>query len=103
MDASMDDADILWLRSREPFASMDSKSFPRSISLEGILRNDCRIKRCEPGEVIVREGDYGNSAFLVIAGSVKAIVDSLAPEQLGRSNTEKLSWFQAARQFLSRT
>ena len=26
MDASMDDADVLWLRSREPFASMDAKA-----------------------------------------------------------------------------
>ncbi|MDE0862925.1 MAG: hypothetical protein OSA98_03995 [Rubripirellula sp.] len=79
MDASMADADVLWLRSREPFASMDARSFPRSIPLEGILRNDCRIKRCEPGEIIVREGDYGSSAFLVIAGSTKLIVDSLDP------------------------
>ena len=102
MDASMDDADVLWLRSREPFASMDAKAFPRSIPLEGILRNDCRIKRCEPGEIIVREGDYGNSAFLVIAGSTKVIVDSLSPDQMGRSSPKKLSWFQAFRQFLRR-
>jgi len=100
MDASMDDADVLWLRSREPFASMDAKSFPRSIPLEGILRNDCRIKRCEPGEIIVREGDYGNSAFLVVAGSTKVIIDSLAPSQLGRATPQKLSWFQALRHFL---
>ena len=88
MDASMDDADVLWLRSREPFASMDAKAFPRSIPLEGILRNDCRIKRCEPGEIIVREGDYGNSAFLVLAGSTNVIVDSLSPGQMGRSNPD---------------
>ncbi len=103
MDASMADADVLWLRSREPFASMDARSFPRSIPLEGILRNDCRIKRCEPGEIIVREGDYGSSAFLVIAGSTKLIVDSLAPGQLGRSTPQKLSWFQALRHFLRRS
>ncbi|MDA7864558.1 cyclic nucleotide-binding domain-containing protein [bacterium] len=103
MDASMDDADVLWLRSREPFASMDAKSFPRSIPLESILRNDCQIKRCEPGEIIVREGDYGSSAFLVIAGSTKVVVDSLAPAELGRSSSKKLSWFQAARQFLRRS
>ncbi|HBV62192.1 MAG TPA: oxidoreductase [Rhodopirellula sp.] len=103
MDASMNDADVLWLRSREPFASLDAKSFPRSIPLEGILRNDCRIKRCEPGEIIAREGDYGHSAFLVLAGSTKVIVDSLAPGQLGRSSSKKLSWFQAARQYLNRS
>lgn len=103
MDALMDDADVLWLRSREPFASMEAKSFPRSIPLEGILRNDCRIKRCEPGEIIVREGDYGNSAYLVIAGSTKVIVESLSPGKLGRSSPKKLSWFQAARRYLRRS
>ena len=100
MDASMDDADVLWLRSREPFASMDAKAFPRSIPLEGILRNDCWIKRCEPGEIIVREGDDGNRAFLVLAGSTNVIVDSLSPGQMGRSSPEKMSWFQTIRQFL---
>lgn len=103
MDALMDDADVLWLRSREPFASMDAKSFPPSIPLEGILRNDCRIKRCEPGEIIAREGDYGNSAFLVIAGCINAMIDSLTPRQLGRTSPKKLSWFQATRQYLRRS
>ena len=65
MDASMDDADVLWLRSREPFASMDSQVFSTLHPTGRHPPNDCRIKRCEPGEIIVREGDYGNSAFLV--------------------------------------
>ncbi len=103
MDASMNDADVCWLRSREPFASMNPKSFPRSMPLEGILRNDCRIRRCEPGEIVVREGDYGNSAFLVLAGSVRVVVDSLLPAQLGRTPTEKLSWSEAFRRFLFRS
>jgi Fe-S-cluster-containing dehydrogenase component/CRP-like cAMP-binding protein len=103
LDVSMSDADVSWLRTREPFAGMDAKSFPRSIPLEGILRNDCRIQRCEPGEIVVREGDYGNSAFLVLAGSVEVIVDSLAPEQLGRSPTEKLTWTEALYRYLFRS
>jgi Fe-S-cluster-containing dehydrogenase component/CRP-like cAMP-binding protein len=92
MDASMTDADVAWLCTRQPFAEMDPKSFPRSMPLSGILRNDCRIQRCEPGQIVVREGDYGNSAFLVLAGSVTAVVDSLSPQQLGRSPTKKRSW-----------
>tara|TARA_R110002073_G_scaffold133122_14_gene280261 strand:+ start:25754 stop:27574 length:1821 start_codon:yes stop_codon:yes gene_type:complete len=103
MDASMNDADVAWLRSRDPFASMDPKSFPRTTPLEGILRNDCRLIRCEAGEVLVREGDYGNSAFLVLAGSVSVMVDSLSPEQLGRTPKEKLSWPEALRRFLFRS
>lgn len=103
MDASMNDADVCWLRSRQPFASMNPKSFPRTMPLEGILRNDCRILRCEPGEIIVREGDYGNSAFLVVAGSVRVVVDSLLPQQLGRAPKETLHWSEALRRFLFRS
>lgn len=103
LDASMHDAEVSWLRSREPFASMDSKSFPRSTPLEGILRNDCRMLRCEPGEIVVREGDYGNSAFLVLAGSVRVLVDSLSPEHLGRTPIETLSWPEAIKRFFCRS
>ncbi|QDT06069.1 putative ferredoxin-like protein YdhX precursor [Rubripirellula lacrimiformis] len=103
MDASICDADVSWLRSREPFASMNASSFPRSMPLDGILRNDTRLHRCEPGEIIVREGDYGNSAFLVLAGSAAVVVQSLLPEQLGRTPEEKLSWTDALRRFLSRS
>ena len=103
MDKAMSDADVAWLRSRDPFAAMDPKSFPRTMPLEGILRYDCRMHRCEPGEIVVREGDYGNSAFLLIAGSVKVVVDSLQPEQLGRAEEKKLSWPEAVRRFMTRS
>ncbi len=103
MDASITDADVAWLRSREPFASMDGKAFPRTIPLDGILRNDTQLHRCEPGQIIVREGDYGNSAFLVIAGSVGVAIESLLPQQLGRTPQEKLSWKDALTNYLFRS
>ncbi len=103
MDKAMTDTDVAWLRSRAPFATLDPKSFPRSIPLDGILRYDCRMHRAEPGEIIVREGDYGNSAFLVIAGSVDVVVDALAPQQLGRTPAKKLSWAESVRRYLTRS
>tara|TARA_R110002049_G_scaffold72490_7_gene187480 strand:+ start:22160 stop:23911 length:1752 start_codon:yes stop_codon:yes gene_type:complete len=103
MDPSMNDADVAWLRSREPFAAMDPKSFPRTMPLEGILLNDCRLHRCQQGEIIVREGDYGNSAYLVLAGSVRVMVDSLPAEDLGRTEPEKLTWPESLRRFLFRS
>ncbi len=103
MDASIADADVAWLRSRQPFASMNATAFPRSMPLEGILRNDTRLHRCEPGEIIVREGDYGNSAFLVLAGSAAVVVKALLPEQLGRTKPEKLSWSASLRNYLTRS
>jgi Fe-S-cluster-containing dehydrogenase component/CRP-like cAMP-binding protein len=68
--------------------------------LEGILRNDCRIQRCEAGQIIVREGDYGNSAFLVLAGSVHVVVESLSPEQLGLTFKKTLTWSEVLRRGL---
>lgn len=95
MDPSMTDADVVRLRSLEPFASLDPSVFPRSIPLQGILRNDCRLHRFQPGELVVREGDYGNSAFLVLGGSVGVLVDSLPAERLGRTSSQRISWGQA--------
>ncbi len=103
MDASMSDADVAWLRTRAPFASMDDKSFPRSTPLTGLLRNDCRLHRCEPGEIVVREGDYGNSAFLVISGTVQVLFDALSPQQLGRTPAANLSWGETLRKFWFRS
>ncbi|MEM9588220.1 MAG: cyclic nucleotide-binding domain-containing protein [Planctomycetota bacterium] len=98
----MSGSDVDWLRSREPFASLDTKAFPRSTPLEGILANDCRLHRCEPGELVVREGDYGNSAFLVLAGSVRVMLESLPSEQLGRNPSKRKSWAEALKDFLGR-
>ncbi len=103
LDASMTDADVIWLRCRQPFASLDPSVFPKSTPLDGVLRNDCRLLRCEPGEIVVREGDYGSSAFLVLAGSIRVVVSQLAPEQLGRGSIEKLSWREAVRAWWSQS
>ncbi|MGB7324880.1 MAG: cyclic nucleotide-binding domain-containing protein, partial [Rubripirellula sp.] len=103
LDKAMTDSDVAWLRSRDPFASMDPNSFPRSLPLDGILRYDCRMRRCEPGEIIVREGDYGNSAFLLIAGSVDVVVESLSAEQLGRTPAKKIGWSESLRRYLTRS
>lgn len=103
LDAAMSDADVAWLRTRSPFSAMDQSAFPKATPLDGILRYDCRLHRVEPGEVIVREGDYGNSAFLVITGSVQVMVDSLSPKQLGRERKQSIGWGGALYKFLSRS
>jgi Fe-S-cluster-containing dehydrogenase component/CRP-like cAMP-binding protein len=107
MDASMTDADVRWLRSRRPFVDMDESAFPRATPVEGIIRGDTRLHRCEPGQVIVREGDYGNSAFLVLAGQTRVVVDSLDPKLLGRFPREadgsKQTFFNALGEFLGQS
>lgn len=103
LDASMTDADVSWLRTRPPFNQLDHSAFPKATPLNGILRHDCRLHRVEPGQVIVREGDYGNSAFLVITGAVRVLVDALTETQLGRTAKQPIGWGEALRRFLKRS
>jgi Fe-S-cluster-containing dehydrogenase component/CRP-like cAMP-binding protein len=73
--------DVAHLLSYPPFSQLDRKLFSASGSLEMILQHDARIVRYEPGDVIVREGDYGNSAFIVLRGNVRAFLVSLWQRQ----------------------
>lgn len=79
----------------EPFASMDGSRFPKRIPLAGILQNDCRILDLEQGDIIVREGDYGSSAFLILSGEAIVSLESLSPAVLGRSSKPKDGWTKA--------
>src|ERR1041384_6467831 len=64
----MTDADADRLLARPEIAAIDAKRFPSHTPLREILLNDTRLVRFKPGDLIVREGDYGNSAFLVLSG-----------------------------------
>ncbi|MEM6979482.1 MAG: cyclic nucleotide-binding domain-containing protein [Planctomycetota bacterium] len=96
----MTDADVDWLLQQAPFADLNASAFPKSMPLDGVLKHDCRLRRFQPGEVIVREGDYANSAFLVLSGQAELITRSLPPETLGRSQVESVGWASALWQFL---
>lgn len=70
----MTDAEVVRLLTLTPFNEMNPESFPGSAPLREILKNDTRIRRFKAGEIIVREGDYGNSAFLVLAGVGQVVI-----------------------------
>jgi Fe-S-cluster-containing dehydrogenase component/CRP-like cAMP-binding protein len=94
----MADADVDQLLAIEPFRSIDAAAFPPSLPLRGILRGDTRIVHFQPGDLIVREGDYGNSAFLILSGTVRVALRRLDPKLLGRSEPPRRSWRQAIAQ-----
>src|SRR5690606_23226189 len=81
----MDDAAVARLLATAPFCRMDPARFPLSWSLPDTLRGDTRIVRFQHGDLIVREGDYGNSAFLVLSGKVRIALQRLPRELLGRA------------------
>jgi len=77
LDPEMLTRDIGWMLAQPPFSQMNPDVFPSHSSLEGVLRHDCRILRFEPSDIVVREGDYGSSAYLVLRGSVRAFLEAL--------------------------
>jgi Fe-S-cluster-containing dehydrogenase component/CRP-like cAMP-binding protein len=92
-DEHMRLSDVHKLMRIRPFKLMDQSLFPENNSLENILLKDTRIRRLDPGELLVRQGDYGESAFLVLSGSLNSILD-IEEESLGRSHITKKSWSQ---------
>ncbi len=74
LDPAMDPRVVTWLMSQPPFSRMDHTRFPGSATLPDIIRNDMRVMRYEPGDIVIREGDYGSSAFMFLTGEVRVLL-----------------------------
>ncbi|MEZ6106049.1 MAG: hypothetical protein R3B96_08055 [Pirellulaceae bacterium] len=88
-------SDVERLLAIAPFRSMDRGRFPKLVPLRGLLLNDTRVSRYEEGEIIIREGDYGHSAFLILSGEVDVSLRGLPPRVLGRTSGRQQSWWDA--------
>lgn len=55
------------------FSAMDASNFPARTSLRDIVRNDCRIRTFKKHQLIVRRGEYLNSAFIILSGEVTLV------------------------------
>ena len=89
-DAEMSEEDFVMLMDRPEIKALDPEAFPRSAPLEGLVRHDMRVNRYDAGEIVIREGDYGNSAFLILQGDLLiARTPGIPEEQLGRSKEER--------------
>jgi Fe-S-cluster-containing dehydrogenase component/CRP-like cAMP-binding protein len=98
----MTEADVDRLMRLEPFKDMKPESFPRSAPLRDILKNDACIRRYKKGEIIVREGDYGTSAFMVLTGTAQVVLSpSLPPSAVGRREPVRRGIFRSLAQLWS--
>jgi len=85
-----------------PLNEIEPGNFPSTASLRDVIRNDTRIRRFARGDIVVRQGDYGNSAFFVLSGTARVILQPHLPaEALGRKATPRRGVLQAVRQFWS--
>lgn len=74
-DFPIPDRDVSWILSHSPFSEIDEDDFSANAPLRDILKNDSRILRCLPGDVVYRTGDYGTSAYFVLTGHVRVVLD----------------------------
>lgn len=98
LDPEMDDVSVAGLLQVHPFTAMDPEDFPDSAPLSGILKNDSRLHSLEKGDIIVREGDYGGSAFMILSGEALVSTKTLPAEVLGRQSEKPKGWARAIAQ-----
>lgn len=97
--ADMTDKEVHSLLQLPLFTDFSSSLFPSHTPLEGILKNDTRIVHFESGDIVVREGDYGNSAFIVLEGDLRVFVGQNTPQDvLGRQSLKQRGFFSALSQ-----
>ena len=95
----MTDQDVERLLTVPEISAIEESKFPTHCPLRGILKNDARIVKYSAGDIVIREGDYGNSAFLVLDGSLKVVLfPGLPGETLGRRTIRKKNPWQALKQ-----
>ena len=100
-DPVMSDNDVRRLAEHEIFDFVESKD--RRSKLLPVLKLHSREIRCKPGDVLLREGDWGNTAYLILDGEVAIEVEgsskSLSAFFPQRGEAKKNSVFGAIAQF----
>ena len=101
MSPELPEATLDALKSHPFFQGLD-QAFRSSPRFEKAIRTHSRIVDCEEGDVIVREGDWGNSAFVVLEGEVAVEVEppgaGLSMNELGRRTVSRKSLLESLSQ-----
>ena len=101
-DPDMTKAAVARLQGIAPFSAMDPDKFSRRTPLPEILKHDTRLRKYRKGEIIVRQGDYGTSAFMILSGTARVVIQPDLPlSLLGRRKPEKKGLFRTLAQLWS--
>jgi len=94
----MTDADVDRLMQTPLLRQMDQSRFPESTSLRDILLNDSRLRQFKKGNIVVRQGDYGSSAFIILTGTLRVVLDTLDASVTGRQEPQQKSFLSVLAQ-----
>ena len=95
---NMTDKDVDRILIAAPFKDMDPDAFPSGSPLRGILRHDTRILRYQPGDVIMRQGEFGSSAFFILSGSVQFILENIPESSIDQDVPKRKRIFESIAQ-----
>ncbi|MCB1042786.1 MAG: 4Fe-4S dicluster domain-containing protein [Acidobacteria bacterium] len=99
LDRRMQEKDVNRILEMAPFSKIDASKFPASKSLQELLEQDARLVTFMPGDIIVRRGDYGTSAFFILRGCVRVVTSpEIEDAALGHTPTPKRTHWQAFKQ-----
>ncbi len=80
-DPAMNDELVDLVLASPPFNTINASTFPGTTSLRDIILNDTRVIDTNRGDIVMRHGDYGSSAYVIINGGVRVnIYPSLLPD-----------------------
>jgi len=103
-EVRLDGETVARILSLPGFADVRPEDFPPQLPLKGIIANDGRLRRFQRGDVIIRKGDYGNSLFVILEGSVAGLDSSVAEEAvLPDTTNRRKSWSQSLMQLFAHT
>ncbi len=103
-ETPLDDKTVARVLSLPDFKIVAADDFPEWLPLASIIANDGRLRSFDRGEIIIRNGDYGNSLFVIMKGEVVGLASS-SEDDLATpkdSNSEK-SWIRSVTQLFART
>ncbi len=105
LSPDMTEADVDHILKTPPFSQIDPGRFPATLPLRDLLLNDTRIVRYGAGDIVVRRGDYGSSAFFTLAGALRIEVDAggISDAMLGRSTSHRRTFGTALAQLWRNT
>ena len=98
----MTERDVDFALAHPLFITTRPERFPLSIPLRGILKNDAGIRRFQQGEIVVRQGDYGHSVFVILTGAVRVLLKEPPAESLGRRERMRPSVWGSLKRWLHR-
>jgi len=94
-DPNMSSQEVDRILSLALFKDLDTAKFPVQSPLSAIIYKHTRLLNYLEGEVIIRAGDFGNSAFLIVAGNVGVILPTTVPQGIfGTAVKQPTNWFK---------